>query len=51
MNIQKYKSVAVQKPVWEKLWQIAKDNERSPAQQIAWFVKNYSKIKKALVEI
>ena len=51
MNIQKYKSVAVQKSVWEKLWQIAKDNERSPAQQIALFVKNFSKIKKALVDI
>ena len=37
MNTEKYKSVAVK-------------NERSPASQVAWFVKHYAKIKKALAE-
>tara|TARA_R100000995_G_scaffold84860_1_gene65301 strand:- start:2267 stop:2422 length:156 start_codon:yes stop_codon:yes gene_type:complete len=50
MNTEKYKSVAVKKEVWEKLWKISKDNERSPASQVAWFVKHYAKIKKALAE-
>ena len=38
MDIKRYKSVAVQKEVWEKLWKIAKEESRSPSNQIEWFV-------------
>ena len=34
----KYKSVAVPVPTWEKLWDLAEKNQRSPAQQIAFLV-------------
>jgi|TARA_R110000744_G_scaffold284140_2_gene395488 hypothetical protein len=37
-DIKKYKSVAVPIPTWEKLWEMAEKNHRSPAQQIAFLV-------------
>jgi hypothetical protein len=37
-DIKKYKSVAVPIPTWEKLWDMAGKNHRSPAQQIAFLV-------------
>ena len=37
-DIKKYKSVAVPIDTWEKLWEIAQDNHRSPSQQISFFV-------------
>ena len=37
-DIKKYKSVAVPIPTWEKLWDLAERNHRSPAQQIAFLV-------------
>tara|TARA_R110001632_G_scaffold101253_1_gene208773 strand:- start:78 stop:263 length:186 start_codon:yes stop_codon:yes gene_type:complete len=37
-DIRKYKSVAVPVPTWEKLWELAEKNQRSPAQQIAFLV-------------
>tara|TARA_Y100001951_G_C11267077_1_gene256292 strand:- start:603 stop:791 length:189 start_codon:yes stop_codon:yes gene_type:complete len=37
-DIKKYKSVAVPIPTWEKLGDMAKENHRSPAQQIAFLV-------------
>tara|TARA_R100000458_G_C8053386_1_gene99524 strand:- start:155 stop:313 length:159 start_codon:yes stop_codon:yes gene_type:complete len=50
MDIKRYKSVAVQKEVWEKLWKIAREESRSPSNQIEWFVKNYKNIKQAMKE-
>ena len=44
MDIKKYKSVAVQKEVWARLWEIAKEENRTPANQIEWFVNNHGKI-------
>ena len=38
-DIRKYKSVAVPIPTWEKLWEMADKNHRSPAQQIAFLVE------------
>tara|TARA_R110002020_G_C15854249_1_gene736453 strand:- start:398 stop:592 length:195 start_codon:yes stop_codon:yes gene_type:complete len=37
-DIRKYKSVAVPVPTWEKLWDLAEKNQRSPAQQISFLV-------------
>lgn len=37
-DIKRYKSVAVPIPTWEKLWDLAERNHRSPAQQIAFLV-------------
>ena len=37
-DIKKYKSVAVPIPTWEKLWDMAGKNHRSPAQQLAFLV-------------
>ena len=37
-DIKKYKSVAVPLPTWEKLWEMAEKNHRSPAQQISFLV-------------
>ena len=37
-DIKKYKSVAVPIPTWEKLWEMAEKNHRSPAQQISFLV-------------
>ena len=45
-----FKSVAVEKKVWEQLWQSADAESRTPAHQIKWFVKNYKKIEKLLRE-
>jgi hypothetical protein len=38
-DIKKYKSVAVPIPTWEKLWNMAGKNHRSPAQQISFLVE------------
>jgi|TARA_Y100000310_G_C20701823_1_gene830661 hypothetical protein len=38
-DIKKYKSVAVPIPTWEKLLEMAKENYRSPAQQITFLVE------------
>ena len=38
-DIKKYKSVAVPIPTWEKLWDMAGKNHRSPAQQLAFLVE------------
>lgn len=37
-DIKKYKSVAVPIPTWKKLGSMARENHRSPAQQIAFLV-------------
>jgi hypothetical protein len=37
-DIKKYKSVAVPIPTWKKLWKIAEENNRSPAQQISFLI-------------
>ena len=37
-DIKKYKSVAVPIPTWEKLWDMAGKNHRSPAHQSAFLV-------------
>jgi|TARA_R110001583_G_C5367107_1_gene382270 macrodomain Ter protein organizer (MatP/YcbG family) len=37
-DTKKYKSVAVPFLTWEKLWDLAERNHRSPAQQIAFLV-------------
>jgi len=42
-DIKKYKSVAVPIPTWEKLGDMAKENHRSPAQQIAFLVDTAEK--------
>ena len=42
-NTQKYKSVAVPVSTWEKLWDEAKINYRSPSQQITFWVDQASK--------
>ena len=38
-DTKKYKSVAVPIPTWEKLWEMAEKNHRSPAQQISFLVE------------
>ena len=38
-DTKKYKSVAVPIPTWEKLWDMAEKNHRSPAQQISFLVE------------
>jgi|TARA_R110000787_G_scaffold246369_3_gene352131 hypothetical protein len=38
-DIKRYKSVAVPIPAWEKLLILAAQNQRSPAQQIAFLVE------------
>ena len=39
-DTKKYKSVAVPIPTWEKLWEMANKNHRSPAQQISFLVES-----------
>ena len=38
-DVKRYKSVAVPLPAWEKLLRLAEGNQRSPAQQIAFWVE------------
>jgi|TARA_R100001224_G_scaffold90644_1_gene59769 hypothetical protein len=38
-DTKRYKSVAVPIPAWEKLMILAEENQRSPAQQIAFLVE------------
>jgi hypothetical protein len=38
-DIKRYKSVAVPIPAWETLLIIARENQRSPAQQISFLVE------------
>jgi len=38
-TVRKFKSVAVPHECWRDLWRISTENKRSPAQQIAFFVK------------
>ena len=39
-DTKKYKSVAVTIPTWERLWEMANKNHRSPAQQISFLVES-----------